>query len=328
MDHNKIVKYTDIYKKNPVQWCVTDEYIVIKDGYEGGLNIRGTRDECALEEVFNGALLSNYRENNTGHQSNCPLYYNNLIDIKLSDYIKPSTISFDADDEYHIWRNSKKLKYCHMCNEKLDWNCTETFPPLTNKMLNKDNYGAYAGKEELKLSVDKTERTLFDKIKCNIVVTGNDCHLACNKAGLPECVKVLSDKIADIKVNKKRLLEIDDGETFRFFANKNAKYNGVEIDTKKPITCRYQNGEIKVVHFVDKSGKEHKTQEYKENEKKTKQAQKDTARSTINDIISMLPLYKNSEYKQEDIATQDYTWLNDLSEAIKNEKTNFTINDC
>ena len=191
-------------------------------------------------------------------------------------------------------------------------------------MLSKDGYGVYASKEELKLSIDKTERTLFGKIKCNIVVTDYDCHLGCNKAGLPKCVKVLSDKIADIQVNKQRLLEIDDGETFRFFADKNAKYNGVEIDTDKPITCQYQNGNIKVVHFVDKQGKEHKPQESKENEEKTKQAHKDTACGTIKAIIEML--YK-SKYKQEDIATQDYTWLNNLTSAINNEKTNLTINE-
>ena len=328
MDNIKIITYKTLYSsKAPAYWDVEDEYIKIRDNEVVHWE-NCNHNEPTLGDVFNGAQLSNFRENKTGHKpNNSDDCYDRLIDIKLSNCIDPSTISFDADDEYHIWRESKKLKFCHMFSEKLDGKCIETFPPLTDKMLSKDEYGVYASKEELKLSVDKTERTLFGKIKCNIVVTDYNCHLGCNKAGLPECVKVLSDKIADIQVNKQRLLEIDDGETFRFFADKNARYDGVEIDTDKPITCRYQNGEIKVANFVDKQGKEHKPQESKENEQKTKQAHKDTACGTINEIIRMLPLYKNSKYKQEDIATQNYTWLNNLTSAINNEQTNFTIND-
>ena len=324
MDNSKTVGYTEIYKNTPMQWDVRNDYIMIRDNnMDMGNWIGCNYDNKKLEEVFNGASLSNLRKNNTGHKpKDDPDNYNKLIDIELSNCIEPSTISFDVKDEYHIWRNNKKLKCCHMFSTSFTNDNVECFP----KTSQSNDESVYSATCQNKLAIDTTERTLFGEIKCNIVVSAGDFCLSCNQAGLPECVKVLSDKIADIPVNKGRLLEIDDGETFRFFADKNAKYNGVEIDANKPITCRYQNGEIKVVHFVDKQGQEHKPQESKENEQNIKKAPKDNAYETINDIINMLPLYK-SKYKQEDIETQDYTWLNNLSEAIKNEKTGFTMED-
>lgn len=37
MDNNKIVKYKDIYKEDPIQWNVLDDYIKIRDN-GGGLS--------------------------------------------------------------------------------------------------------------------------------------------------------------------------------------------------------------------------------------------------------------------------------------------------
>ncbi|MBQ7551836.1 MAG: hypothetical protein IJT15_00075 [Rickettsiales bacterium] len=327
--HRKIVNYTDIYKdRTPISSDVDDNCIKIKDN--SCISFFNWHDDChydyqTLEQVFNGAQLFNLRDNKLAKN----VLFKRLIDVELSNLIVPNIITFYANDEFQIWRSSKKLKVCNMFIKNLDKIKKEEFPQWTAQKQKQSEYCLIAVDRPLSLFVDPTERMLFGKIKCNIVTSdiADDNYFECNKAGLPECVKVLSDKIAGIKVNKGRLLEIDDGEIFRFFADKNAKYNGVEIDTKRPITCRYQNGEIKVVHFVDKQGQEHKPQESKENEEKTKQKQKNTACKTINDIINMLLLYKNSQYKQEDIATQDYTWLNNLSEAIKNKNTSFTMED-
>ena len=310
--HRKIVNYTDIYKdRAPISSDVDDNCIKIKDN--SCTSFFNWHDDChydyqTLEQVFNGAQLFNLRDNKLAKN----VLFKRLIDVELSNLIVPNIISFYANDEFQIWRSSKKLKVCNMFIKNLDKTKKEKFPQWTAQKQKQSEYCLIAVDRPLSLFVDPTERMLFGKIKCNIVTSdiADDNYFECNKAGLPECVKVLSDKIAGIKVNKKRLLEIDDGETFRFFADKNAKYNGVEIDTDKPITCQYQNGEIKVVHFVDR-----------------KKALKDTVCKKINDIISMLQSYKISKHKQEDITTQDYTWLNNLASAINNEQTNLTIND-
>ena len=131
MDNSKIIKYKTLYPKEPYNRDVIDDYIRIRDNGIAGTWIKCNHDKHTLEDVFNGAKLSNLRANKTGHKpKDGGGIYNRLIDVQLSNRIDPSTISFDVDDEYHIWRDSKKLKFCHMFSEKLDGKCIETFPPI------------------------------------------------------------------------------------------------------------------------------------------------------------------------------------------------------